>query len=218
MKRLLVLLTASLALTACSKHRNLDPFKNGKTAADERDLQARDFVSECALKPVDAILTGIMSAFSTSIKAATTTYRFDGANVTRTTDFYTTTDCSGETAIRFQELGEFNLHKDQKTSDGGKAIDIDYSSLEVTTVNGDGVTVANSSGLCGKSDWAAGDKMDETAQAANANCFGAEMPRHDSNVYRVDDKTLYLGAVSDQSTDPSDRPTALNTSVPYKAK
>lgn len=217
MKRLILFLSAATLLSACSKDRNLDPVKNAKTAADERDLQARDFVSECNLKPVDAVLSGILTAFEASVKGATTTYKFDGANVTRTTQLYTSTDCSGETAIKFEEIGEFNLHKDQKTSDGGKAIDIDYKTLEVTTVSADGVTVANSTGLCGKTDWGKGDEMDQTSQAANANCFGVEMPRHDANVYRVDANVLYLGAVSDDSTSPQERPTSLNTGVPYKA-
>jgi hypothetical protein len=206
----------SLSIASCNKNSNNNPVTNAKTAADERDLQGKNFTSSCSLKPVDAIYTGIMTGLAASIKSSLMVYRFDGANITRTTRMFASSDCSGDTAISFEEDGDFNLHKDQRTNDGGKAIDIDYNALKVTTVTPAGVTAANAISLCGANDWSANSQRDKTAQAQDSSCLGSQMPRHNANVYRVDADTLYLGKASDSSS--TQRPASLDLGEKFVAK
>jgi hypothetical protein len=202
---LAMMAAVSLCTISCAKNDNLDPAQNAATAAQDRDLQEKDFASPCMAKPLAGVVASKM------------VYRFQGANMTRTTRYFKTADCSSDTDISFVEQGVFNLHTDQRTPDGGKAIDIDYKTVTVTTVTAQGVEAANAMGLCGAHDWSQNSQRDESSHAADVNCLNAEMPRHDSNIYRVDAKDLYFGATSDKSTDPSKRPASLDTSVKYSA-
>ena len=207
MKKVLIVATVILAICACSKNSNIDPIANAKTASDERDLQQKNFTAPC--RP---------AAFAPGILTYQTVYRFEGANTTRTTRYFKTPDCTSDSDIVLTESGDFNLHKDQQTSDGGKAIDIDYKSLMVTTVTPQGVSAANAIQLCNANDWSANSKRDESTRAANVNCLGMPVPRHNSNIYRVDASVLYLGLNADKSTDPTTRPTALDMSLIYKVQ
>jgi hypothetical protein len=216
MKKIFCLFMMCLAFAACNRDRNNNPFTNAKTAADERDLQGKNFTSECSLKPMDAVFTAIATGFSASVKSSLEAYRFDGANVTRMTRFYQSPDCSGDAAVNFEEMGDFNLHKDQQTADLGRAIDIDYHTLKVQTLTNEGVAAANAIGLCGISDWSVNQQRDVTAQAKDVKCLGTPLPRHNANIYRVDAGVLYLGASTANPTDPSQRPTSLSATK-YRA-
>ena len=99
--------------------------------------------SDCSLDPFEGIFSGLKAGLSAALKSSQVVYRFDGANVTRTTQLYTSLNCTGDNAVRVEQHGDFNLHKDQKTNDGGKAIDIDYHSILVTAVTDDGAKVSN---------------------------------------------------------------------------
>lgn len=218
MKKLLLAALACTLVTACGKDRNNDPIKNVQEAAKDKDLQGKNFASACQLKPVEAVLTGILSGGNASIKGAQTVYRFDGANVTRTTELYSTTDCSGEVAIRFEEGGTVTLDPDKRTNDDGKFIDIDYNSLKVSAVTDEGVKAANAIQLCGATDWSQGTQRDEVAQAPNINCYNAKLPRQISNVYRVDANVLYFGTQDTASIDSAHRPTSLDMNDKYTEK
>jgi hypothetical protein len=218
LKKLLFVCLASLLVAACGKDRNNDPIANANEASKDRDLQGKNFASSCSIKPLDAVLTGILTGGNAVIKGAKTVYRFDGANVSRTTRLYTTADCSGETAVSFEERGEIDIKKDQKTNDGGKFIDIQYKTLKVSAANDAGATAANSIKLCGASDWAAKQVRDETANSKDMTCYGAQVPRQNANVYRVDANILYLGTQTKASTDASQRPSTLNMADKYTAE
>lgn len=189
-----------------------------REAAKDPDLQGKNFVSSCQLKPLDAVLTGVLTGGNASIKGAQTVYRFDGANVSRTTRLYTTSDCSGETAISFEEMGEMKLDPDHRTNDQGKFIDIDYKKVKATAANQAGAEVANAVGLCSAKDWAPKQTRDVTAQAKDMSCYGAQLPRHNSNVYRVDANILYFGSQSKASNDASSRPSTVNFGDKYTAR
>lgn len=216
-QKILTLFVATMAVAACSKKENLNPFDNAKAAGEERDLQSKDFTSACSFEPLDAIYTAILSSFEASIKASRVSYRFEGANVTRTTEFYSDAECSGKSALLFSESGEFKLNKDHKTKDGGKGIDIDYKELSVTAQTADGVTAAEAIELCGRDSWKKGTEENVTSEANDTNCLGVKMPRHNSNIYRVDANVLYLGDTASDSSQPEDRPARLNKSVKYSA-
>lgn len=206
MNRLILAALITLTFTGCAKNTNLDPIDNAKTASEDRDLQAKNFTTSCTPK-----------AFGTLV-GSQIVYRFEGANVVRTTRYYKTNDCSSDADITFVEHGDFALHTDQRTADGGKAIDIDYKSVIVTTVTQQGVTAANAINLCGASDWSQNSQREENQHAADINCLNAQIPRHDSNIYRVDANVLYFGNTSDKSTEPGQRPTQLDMGTKYTAQ
>lgn len=215
MKKVLTISLAMLALVACSKDRNNDPVSNIREAVKDKDLQEKVFVSECAEKPIDALLTGLFSGGKSSIKAIRTAYFFAGANVTRTTRLFNSLDCSGDAAFTFEELGDIKIDKDQKTNDGGFFIDMDFHSLKVKMATDAGATAANAVKLCKVSDWAAKQERDVTGASADVNCYNAQVPRHNANVYRVDANTLYFGTQAKSTNDGSTRPTKVDTSVKY---
>jgi hypothetical protein len=215
LKKILLALSVCVLFSACGKNKNNDPFVNNDQAAKDRDLQGKNFASPCSVSALDAILTGILTGGTAAIQAEQIVYRFDGANVTRTTHLYTNTSCTGDTAVSFVETGDVSLRPDTRTNDGGKYIDIDYKNLQVTTVTDDGVKAANAIHLCGATDWSANSKRDETAQAKDVLCYGAALPRHNSNVYRVDANVLYFGAQTKADNNDSERPGSLDFGTKY---
>lgn len=211
-----------LTFAACAKDNSSNPSpgigRDVQAAAADPDIQNKNFVSDCALKPVDAILTGVLTGLSASVKSAHTFYRFEGASITRTTQLYPSTDCSGDAAINLQERGEFTLHTDQKTADGGKYIDINFHNLFVTTATDVGVKAANAVQFCNAADWTVNLQREETAQAAAVNCLSAPMPRTNANIYRLDGNVLYLGAQPTAQTAPGSRPANLDLNTKYTVR
>lgn len=190
-----------LPLVGCSRDDNPDPLADIVQANEEKDLQNRNFTSDCGVEnPL-------------GLASARMIYRFEGANVIRTTNQYITPDCSGDAAIRFEERGDFDIRKEETTPDGGKGIDIHYTSLWVTTLTPEGVTIANGLQLCSANDWSVNSTRDQTAHANEATCFRVEVPRMNRNLYRVDANVLYLGPASDKNNET--RPSGLDMNVKF---
>ena len=218
MKKLLLVSLAALALVACSDDDDNDPITNIRQALEDRDLQGKTFESACMIKPIDAILTGILTGGNASIKSARTQYLFEGANITRTTLLFSDANCTDH-ALTFEERGTVDIDADQRTNDGGKFIDIDYRSVHADVISDKGLEVANSVKLCGAENWTIDeDKREVTEQAADRNCYGAEVPRQVANIYRVDADNLYLGTHTEDAVGTSERPTTLDFGQKYVAK
>ena len=220
MKKALSLILISLVLGACQKDRNNDPVANVREAAKDKDLQGKTFTSECSIKPLDAIVTGLMTGGESSVKSQQVAYRFDLANVIRQTRLYNSTDCTGDSAYNFEEAGTMNIETDpnKKSNDQGRNIELDYKTVKATVTSDAGVTAANATKLCGIADWAPNKARDITAQAKDLNCYAAQVPRHVSNIYRVDNSVLFLGSQSKGSVAPNERPSSLDMTVKYTAK
>lgn len=217
MKKLIAILILPLAMTACKDKANKNPVKNVQEAAKERDLQ-RTWQTECQLKPIDAVLTGLFSGLEASVKSMRVQYKFEGANVNRVTSVYATTDCAQE-AYTFNEEGSFTLNKSQKTNDGGFSIDMKFSKLKLKIADDNGAKAANAISLCGRNDWSAGKEEGVTTNAKDATCYGIQVPRTNYNIYRIEEKnTLYLGTNPTKATQPSDRPATLNRTLKFSAK
>jgi hypothetical protein len=275
LKKVLCLCLATVFLGACQKDRNNDPVKNVAEASKDRDLQGKVFVSECAVKPVEAIVTGFLAAGAAIkaqlpgadaakkdqpvpgagdaakkdqptpgagdaakkdqpapgagdaakaqapageaaiIKGQRVAYLVSGANITRTTRYFVSADCAGDAALTLEEKGTITLDKNQKTNDGGYNIDIDYNKLEVKISTKEGAEAASRVKFCGHEDWAVDQIRDVTAKAKEVNCYGAPVPRHISNIYRVDANILYFGPMVKANTTKEERPKILNFADRY---
>ncbi|MGE4130893.1 MAG: hypothetical protein AB7F86_04610 [Bdellovibrionales bacterium] len=206
--------TALLAVAGCKDKHN--PVKAAKQAGQERDLQ-NTFQSECQLKPVDLVITGLFTGGKAVVKSARTLYRFEGNRVTRTTQFFAATNCSAE-AGAFIETGVFEINKDIKTNDGGKGIDLKFDKVALKIASPEGAQIANSIKMCDRSDWSAGQEKVVTPQSENTSCYGAKVPRTDANVYRVDNGNLILGSSLKTDRDASSRPSKLDFGTKYAGK
>lgn len=217
MKKIVLLLSLPLLLAACGKGKSNNPIKDIARAAEDKDLQG-SFQSDCNLKPFDALWSGLATNLGASVKSSRTEFKFEGANITRTTTFYTSADCAGD-AYALRETGTFELETDKKkkTNDGGKQIDIKYEMLTANALSDAGREVANATALCGLKDWQTGKDRDVTPQSAQANCYWAKVPRQDYNVYRVDAGRLFLGNDSKAERTPEQRPASLEKTA-YKKK
>lgn len=218
MKRILLIALASVLFTACSEDdNNGDILNNIEEAAKDRDLQDKNFITPCTTTVLEAVLTGILTGGDAAIKAQRVQYRFEGDNVTRTTFLFSESDCTSDVAIQFREVGDFKLDTDNKSADGGKFIDVDFKQLSAQVISQAGLEVANSIGFCGASDWVAGAaERDVVANSADLTCYSAPVPRHNANIYRLDEgKVLYFGPQTTSNNDGTTRPTSLNTNVKY---
>lgn len=218
MKRLILIALATVFVAACSDDDNNDDVvDNVQEAAKDRDLQDKNFITPCTTVVLDAVLTGILTGGDAAIKAQRVQYRFEGNDVTRTTFLFSEADCTSDVAIQLREVGDFTLNTDNKSADGGKFIDVDFHDLNAQVISQAGVEVANAIGFCGASDWAAGAaERNVTPKAADLNCYSAQVPRHNSNIYRLDEgKVLYFGPQTKSNNDGTTRPTSLNTNVKY---
>lgn len=195
MKKILLITALSLIAVACGKD-DKNPFTNAKEAIDDKDLQGKNFESECSVEALDALLTGILSGGQASVKSSRVVYRFEGSNITRTTVLFANLNCDGE-AFRYTETGTFNVTKNQRTNDGAYFIDINYKKLMVSITTDVGAVSANAIKVCGIQDWAVKQEREVTAQAKDVTCYGTVVPRVNNNVYRLDaGKILMLGTQS----------------------
>ncbi len=218
MKKIVFAGIVALLLAACAK--STDPVNNVAQAANDKDIQSKNFVSDCKAKAFDGGLTGIISIGS-PIQSALVGYRIDGARISRTSRLFTTNDCSGDTAISFEETGTVSIQPDKRTSDLGKFIDVDYTKLEVATPIAAGVTAANALHLCGATNWDVSASRDVTDRAKDPLCYGVVVPRHLATIYRFDAGNLYWGATDNTGANASDnnhRPSTINFNDKYKAQ
>lgn len=210
MKKFIVMLAVPLAIVACSKHNN--PIENVKQAAEDRDLQ-KTFQSDCDR---GTLLSTLPSTLASGLQASTKSSRvlmsFKGANIERRTVYYTGINCDGNEAYSFDESGTFTLKdKKDKTNDGGRPIDIQYDRLDVKILSADGEKLANAEGFCNIHDWKSGKSREIKADAKSPSCNFAQIPRLDSNIYRVDAGTLYMGSFDKSAREPNQRPTSLSS-------
>jgi hypothetical protein len=202
----------------CSKNSTTsDPIENVRQATKEEALQVKTFRSECQEKPINELVTGLMTGFGASMKSQRVQFRFEGANVHRQTWMYSTRDCSGQEALIFDEGGEIKIHDGQTLADGSTAIDFDYRNVDVQVVSAAGAEIANSVKLCSGADWKSGDIRSVNANSEDWNCYSAQVPRQEFNVYRLDGNVLLLGTdLQDNSADK--RPTGVDQSIHYSAE
>lgn len=204
-------LAAGLALGGCHKGHSKNPLNAVKEAVADKRLQ-KSWQSECSQKPIAGTVTGALTFGEGSVKSVRTILRFAGDNVTRTTTYYSNSDCSNE-AAHFDEAGSFKIDESKKSNDGGKNIDIEFKNLMLTVVSEEGAKVANAASLCRKSDWSANSKaQDVTAASADLKCYALKVPRRLENIYRADnDGTLQTG-----DWDSTGRPSRLSQTFSAK--
>lgn len=210
MKRLFILAATvpMFMLAACNKDNGSSPAENVQQAARDPSLQGKTFWSDCQLRPLTAIGTGILTG--QSIKSSKTGLLFDGASVIRITQYFSAADCAGEYALTFKETGRFNILQDKKSSDSATFVDINYDILKLAADNAAGVQVANTLGLCGGSDWQAAQERDVTAHSADLKCYNTAVPRLDKNIYKLEGTTLFMGSQQPGFRDSDNRPTMLD--------
>jgi hypothetical protein len=203
-----------LMFMGCGK-KNKNPVENVKQALADTDLQ-KDFQSECTTKVGAMALTGVATTGKASVKTMRKEYRFSGANVTRRLVYFTGANCENE-AFTFEENGDFKTNKDQKTSDGAYHIDMHFDRVSAKATSQEGAMIANALGVCDKSDWSVGDKVNVTDQSPQLNCYGASEPRDVANIYRVDNGKLTMGDSNSEAIAPEARPKVLeNTTFSQK--
>lgn len=219
MKKLICLMLLTVAVAGCQKNRNNDPVRNAEEAGKDRDLQ-KTFVSECSVKPLDAIVSGLLTAGKSSLKSGQVSYRFDGANVVRQTRLYTSADCSGDVGVVFEEAGTIKIDKNSnnRNNDNAREIEMNYETLVATVATKVNADAANTAKLCGITDWEANKERDVRPQAKDVLCYNAEVPRHVSNIYRVDDGVLYFGTLTKGTVAKEDRPKTLDRLTKFSSK
>ncbi len=207
------------SLIACNRNsKNTDPVENVRQAANEPSLQEKTFRGECQAKPINEILTGLLTLGEASVKSQRIQYRFTGANASRVTHLYSTADCTGAEAFTFEESGELRIHDDQKTADSAVFIDFSYNKLELTVSSQEGLVIANRIGVCDMANWNVGDRRDVTQMSPEVSCYNMAVPRQEFNVYRIDNEnTLYFGTHA-KSNAPEQRPTSVKTDLKYIAE
>ncbi len=209
--------TAALALILGACARNNDPVANTREASEDSALQMRDFQGKCLARPIDAILSGVLTGGNAAVKSLRTQYRFEGSEVFRKTLVYATADCSGQVAARFVERGEFDIKPAGRTSESATQIDMNFRSLAVSAQSQAGVLVANALSLCGFNQWVVGQEVDATTKASDLTCYSAQVPRQVANIYKMEANTLYIGTASKDEVDASGRPNFLDRTQPYEA-
>ena len=133
---------------------------------------------------------------------------------------FNSADCSGDAALNFEEAGTIKIETDpnKRTNDQGRNIDVDYKTLQAKVTTDAGATAANAVKLCGLSDWTPNQSRDVQPQSKDLMCYAAQVPRHVSNVYRVDAGTLYLGTLTKGSVSDSERPSKLDMTNKFSSK
>ncbi|GEM_PF-5075671 len=219
MKRLLILVAMMGLVISCNRsNTNSDPVDNIREAAKDASLQEKTFRGDCHAKPLNEIVTGLLTLGEASVKSQRVQYRMAGANSSRVTHLYASRDCSGAEAFSFEESGELRINENQKTADGAVAIDFDYRKVELTISSQEGLVIANRIGVCNQTNWQLNDRRDVSSVAGEVTCYNIAVPRQEYNVYRIDNgNTLYLGT-HDKSNSPDTRPTSIKTDLKYVAE
>lgn len=211
MKKALIAVAAlTFAVVGCNKGRDANPISNITEAAKDVHLQNKTFSSVCSTS------LGEMAKTLGTVKSSRIEYHFVGDNVTHSTVYYQSTNCTGEPAYTFKEIGTFKSDN-SKDIDGGRPIDMNFKNVYVNVSSDAGRDAANSAKLCGVSNWEKGKDTDVTVHSADLTCNNAQLPRSDYNIYRLDGGTLYWGSVL-PVTDEADRPTKLQKNIQFVEK
>ncbi|MBL7542448.1 MAG: hypothetical protein JNL11_01460 [Bdellovibrionaceae bacterium] len=206
-------------VVSCNRNSaNNDPVDNAREMVKDASIQERTFRGECQAKPINEIVTGLLTLGEAAVKSQRIQYRFTGANVSRVTHLYAMADCTGEEAFSFEESGELRIHEDQKTADSATFVDFDYRKVELTISSQAGVVIANRIGVCNMTNWNVNDRRDITPAAPEVTCYNVVVPRMEYNIYRIDnDNTLYFGT-HEKSNSPDTRPGSVKTELKYVAE
>jgi hypothetical protein len=172
-------------------------------AAKDPALQGKVFESDCSIQPLMALVTVLKA------KSSKTQYTFKGNSIVKHTLIYPTTNCAGDVMASFEEDGTVDIKDSQKTQDGARFIDINYTNVKGVINSDAGANLANTVRACGFSDWSRGKERDVTATSKNVNCYGTAVPRNDYNVYRLEGTSLIFGEGSGHE-DENSRPTTLS--------
>ncbi|MBX3019844.1 MAG: hypothetical protein KF767_18295 [Bdellovibrionaceae bacterium] len=213
MKRMMMIGAALLLTAACN--RNTDPVSNVVEASEDPGLQQKNFTSKCSITPIDAIVSGILTGGDAAMKSTSTVYRFQGEGLTRTTNIYESSDCSGEVALVFTETGKFDILDDNQTPEGARLVNFGYEKVTLKVQNAKGVEAANALSLCGTNNWVDNQEADVTTRAADLTCYNATVPRLVANIYKLEGSILYLGTPSKDGVGEASRPTSLDRNQAY---
>lgn len=204
MKKFFVIAGACL-LSACNPQKDNNPISNIAETAKDVKLVGRTFFADCGPSGLGAQVQGL--------QMKRVSYKFEGANVTRTTSYYDSNDCTGAAGYSLHEIGQMNIMTDKQTPYGARFLDLNFNQLNVEIVSQGGAEAANTVlGLCGKKDWRPGQRENMTAVAAQANCLNKKLEL-ERQIYRVEGDVLImgdLGVTSAMTRDQQGRPTTLD--------
>jgi hypothetical protein len=207
----IILLAAALPVimsAACAKENSSSVSENVQQAARDPSLQAKTFVGDCRTLTLTAVSTGILTG--QAVKSTRTSYLFDGAGVTRGTQYFAEANCQGGIAANFKEFGSFNLIREKKSADEGVFIDMNFDKLKISVDNEAGLKVAQGLSLCGVNDWQLGQEREVTARSGDVTCHNLALPRAEKNIYKLEGTTLFLGNQTMALRSPEGRPTSLD--------
>ncbi len=84
--------------------------------------------ADCEAKPLEGLVTGLFTLGADAIRSQKIQYRFEGANVTRTTRYYSEANCVSD-ALKFQEIGQIEI-KDERTNEQARHIAFNFQIFE----------------------------------------------------------------------------------------
>jgi hypothetical protein len=198
-KKALIIVGCTMALAAC-KAKDKDVANNVRVATESTELQGQTFQGACNEDP----LTGVFS----DMQSHRVQYKFTGDNVHRLETYYMKKGCV-EDGVQFDESGTFAVHRNNRTNDGGIAIDFHFTDLNATPLSDAGAQGATKGKWCAPMTWSKGNANDVTKLASQVDCYQGPEPRDFYNVYRVDGNKLLLGSDVKAKNTENERPTAL---------
>jgi hypothetical protein len=221
-KNLLIVSLASFALVGCGKGRSNNPFRALATAKKAPELQGT-YEGSCIANRKGRVTNVLKGNFDSSTYPASerTQISFKGDAATIKEIHYTGTNCDGGESYAFTEKGSFKVgDKDNnEKNNAGRYLDIQMKSVEASVLSEQGAKYANTYGLCGHTDWKAGDSAkDVTAQAGDDKCYDVTPQRTIANVYQVDNETLALGYTGDKAVSSEQRPTSIDSKNTFRKK
>lgn len=198
---------AAMTGPACAAN----PIENLTNALKDPSLQGKVFESNCSMRPMLAIASGLKA------KSSKSQYHFTGGSgVVYSTIIYSNTSCSGDALISFEESGTLDIKDENKTKDDARFIDFNFTKLSLALQSDAGVDFVNRVNICGARNMKRGEDREVTDQSRSITCYGSSVPRRDNNVYRLEGNTLYLGTgTSDRDAD--GRPTSVDRQEKYVA-
>lgn len=166
-----------------------------KTVTGERDLQGRTFISDCFTQAVEGHAPSLLTGWA-PLRSSQSSYSVSGHEIKHMIKIYDNSDCQGDPAFVFDEVGEITFEDSEKTSEATTPVMVSYKTLNGKPGNLYGAWIANSKSLCGHEDWATAYSLDVTAKAYDQECYAAPVPREIRTSYRLDGNVLSWGAVT----------------------
>lgn len=230
-KRFVLPAMIPFAFAACGKNADgtskspADVLNNAKDSVDQaaKDgaLQNKIFAASCNTDLKDAAKSFYASIVGNKpgvvvIKSELTQYQFVGNGFTKATLLSPNTDCS-DVALTVREKGKFEINEGEKTSDGGKSINLKFDSLAIEANSDAGVQLADEAVLCESGNWERSKERTVTGAAGKASCVSKALPFEVKEVYLVEGDTLLLGERGPLAQD-GNRPERLDRNAPLRTK